>query len=99
MMQPPEEEVAPAPAGNNTISTRNRDASHTQQQLQNKSPHDGYDYNDNSGGNDDDDDDEPVLKYQRMGVDVGQMLLEEKEEVVVVAVHDGYLVSSFSLSQ
>lgn len=47
------------------------------------------------------DDDEPVLKYQRMGADVGKLLLarqgegedaREKETVVRMAVHDSHLV-------
>lgn len=39
--------------------------------------------------------DEPVLKYQRMGADVGELLSEksEQESVVRMAVHDSYLVS------
>lgn len=46
-------------------------------------------------------DDEPVLKYQRMGADVGKLLLsqgegedsrEKKETVVRMAVHDSHLV-------
>ena len=45
--------------------------------------------------------DEPVLKYQRMGADVGKLLLsrgegedsgEKKETVVRMAVHDSHLV-------
>lgn len=49
------------------------------------------------------DDDEPVLKYQRMGADVGKLLSQggqggggedsqEKETVVRMAVHDSHLV-------
>lgn len=51
------------------------------------------------GGPEADYDDEPVLKYQRMGADVGKLLgpveeeeAGEKETVVRMAVHDTCLV-------
>lgn len=54
-----------------------------------------------STGQEGDYDDEPVLKYQRMGADVGRLLgaagglndVGEKETVVRMAVHDTCLVS------
>lgn len=52
------------------------------------------------GGEGGDYDDEPVLKYQRMGADVGSLLsaaaddVGEKETVVRMAVHDTCLVGT-----
>lgn len=37
-------------------------------------------------------DDEPVLKYQRMGADLGKLQETPRESVVRMAVHDAYLV-------
>lgn len=50
---------------------------------------------DGKGDGAEEDSEEPVLKYQRMGADVGRMLSEqkEKESIVRIAVHDSYLVS------
>lgn len=48
--------------------------------------------NDDSNGRAPTYDDEPVLKYQRMGADLGQMLSQSKETIVRMTVHDVRLV-------
>lgn len=38
--------------------------------------------------------DEPVLKFQRMGADLGKLLSQSRETIVRMAVHDTLLVRS-----
>lgn len=54
---------------------------------------DKYERNDEGADGSEEDEDEPVLKYQRMGADLGKQLPHSQESIVRMAVHDSYLVS------
>lgn len=83
------------------MQTQDSSLSLTAEGQQRQPGDDSMDGASSSAGQAGDYDDEPVLKYQRMGADVGKLLSvqqegvddKKKETVVMMAVHDSYLVS------